>query len=139
MADDAAKRAGSRKGLICAIFSGKLEEVTDGNTMHAWFNNQEGREAAHEGLRGVSEDGRHVGAPENVSGVRTRGLLRFIEEPARASAFSCDAASHYSLGGARGGLALVLYRRGVFVERRSPLQVMQYISRLNLWRAFLSS
>src|SRR5579863_1872078 len=108
MADDVAKRAGSRKGLICAIFSGKLEEVTDGNTMHAWFNNQEGREAAHEGLRGVSEDGRHVGAPENVSGVRTRGLLRFIEEPPRTCALSRDAASADPKRRTRRGLALVL-------------------------------
>jgi hypothetical protein len=59
-----------------------------GSAMHALGNDQKGREAADEGLRGVPEDGRYVAAPAHVPGVRARGLLRLVEEPARAGALS---------------------------------------------------
>lgn len=39
------------------------------------------REAGHtQWVRGMFEDGRHLGAPEIVPGVRARGLLRLVEE-----------------------------------------------------------
>jgi len=79
---------GSSQGRTCAIVSGKPEEVTNGSTMHARCNDQKGCEAAHEGLRRVPENGRHVGAPEDVSRVRARRLLRLVEEPSRARTFS---------------------------------------------------
>jgi hypothetical protein len=68
-------------------------------------------------MRGLSEDRRHVGPSADVPGVRACGLLRFIAKPARAGAFSCYAASSDPVGGTRRGLALVLYRRDVYLER----------------------
>jgi hypothetical protein len=44
-------------------------------------------------LRGLREDGGHVGAFAAVPGVRERGVLRFIEEQARDEAFSRDETS----------------------------------------------
>ena len=47
--------------------------------------------SAHERMRGVSEDGRPLGAPAPVHDLRSRRMLRFVEEQARDEAFSSDA------------------------------------------------
>ncbi len=45
------------------------------------FGSDSGREAGHtQRLRGMFEDGRHLGASTVVPGVRACGLLRFVEE-----------------------------------------------------------
>src|SRR5690242_18267274 len=53
--------------------------------------------AAHTGLRGVPEDGRHVGSLAALSHLRPRRLLRFIEEQACDQTFPCDQTSHHAI------------------------------------------
>ena len=47
------------------------------NGMYAYGPDPEG-EAVGEGLRGVSEDSQHMGASEDVHGVRACGMLRLL-------------------------------------------------------------
>src|ERR1700760_2873816 len=61
-----------------------------------------------EGVRGMHCDGRRVGAPEGVPGVRACGLLRLVEEQACDEALSYERASGDAVGGAGGGMGMVL-------------------------------
>ena len=65
------------------------------------------------GLRRLRADRRRVGAAPDVHGVRSRRLLRLVQEQACDRAFPSDAASDRSLDPARGGMGLVLCRPAV--------------------------
>src|SRR5580692_10867142 len=88
------------------------------DTVYARCRLPEEGETAHQRLRRVLEDGRHLGAPAHVPGVWARGLLRFVEQSPRARTLSSDAAPADSISGARRELALVLHRRDVSVASR---------------------
>ena len=68
-------------------------------------------DAAYEGLRRMFEDGRHVGSFATVSRVRSRWVLRFIEEQARYETLSSNEAPDHEVVRARRELGLVLHRR----------------------------
>ncbi len=67
-------------------------------------------EASHQGLRGVSQDRRHLGSSAHVPGVWKGRLLRLLPEPPRHGTLPRSRASHRAIHGTRGRLALVLHR-----------------------------
>jgi hypothetical protein len=62
------------------------------------------------GLRGMPLARGHMGSPTTLQDLRTCGLLRSVEEPAREDAPSRDASPHHDFLGTRRALELVLYR-----------------------------
>jgi len=57
---------------------------------------REARKTEREGMRGLLENRRHVGAPTNVPALRACGVLRFVKEQACHEAFPRDATSHHA-------------------------------------------
>jgi len=51
-----------------------------------------------------------MGSPAILQNLRTCGLLRSVEEPAREDALPRDASPHHDFPGTRRALELVLYR-----------------------------
>ncbi len=64
-------------------------------------------------LQGVPRDGRYLGPPEGMSYLRSRRVLRFLQEQTRHEALSPDQASHHSVFRAGRELALVLRGRSI--------------------------
>ncbi len=64
------------------------------DSVHALEHNP-ARSSEHERLRGVPQDGGHLGALAIMLGMRPRRLLRRFEEQARNETFSCDAAPNH--------------------------------------------
>jgi hypothetical protein len=67
-------------------------------------------ECTYEGVRGMLENGGHVGAPATLLGVRARGLLRFVKEQTCHEAFSSNEAPDHAVAGTGRKLGLVLHR-----------------------------
>src|SRR6267378_1096942 len=67
--------------------------------------------AENQGLRGMSEDGGHLGSPALVRSLRPRWLLRLVEEQARDQALPRHQPSRYQVARARRELDVLLYRR----------------------------
>src|SRR5258707_5657962 len=87
-----------------------MERRRDACSLHS-FEFCEDSYTQHPRLRGMPRDGRHLGAPSPLPGVRARRLLRRFEEQARQQAFQEDRASDHDLPRAGGELELVLCRR----------------------------
>src|SRR6516225_11152442 len=62
-------------------------------------------------------DWRHLGAPEDVPGLRACRLLRLFQEQARRQTFPPDPARHHAVGPAGRDLALVLRGRDLRLRR----------------------
>jgi len=80
-------------------------------TLHASERDSE-RATERTGMRGVSQDGRYMGASTRMSHLRTRRMLRLLEKYTRDQALSRHATPHHTLLRAGRELALVLRGSG---------------------------
>src|SRR6266852_5857510 len=101
------------RALRCASrfkFPYRTTRIIHGRLLHAHGSDSQ-PETQDPWLRGVPENGRHLGAPAALRDLRPCGLLRLLEEQACHQAFSRDTALHRAAHGAGRKLALVLRRR----------------------------
>jgi hypothetical protein len=93
-------------------FGGRDDRIVRGKVRHGMYpyGPDTKGEAVSERLRGVFEDGQHVGPSAPVPGVRACGVLRLFTAQTCDEAFSEDEASDYAFDGAGGELGLVLHR-----------------------------
>src|SRR5438132_7465572 len=82
--------------------------------------------AAFERLRGMSEDGGYLGAPPVVRGVRSRRVLRLVEEQACDQALPGYRSSDHQVARARRELDVLLPRRRHVRGRLSPTPADQH-------------
>src|ERR1700737_288403 len=86
--------------------------IDDGNHTSLYASRADSESAAtYQGLRGVSEDGRHLGAPAAVRGLRPRRMLRLVKEQARDQALPRDRPSSGQVTRAWRELDVLLRRR----------------------------
>src|SRR5271156_2469290 len=76
--------------------------------MYSSETNSRGNASDPSGVRGVFEDGRHLGSLAALFGVRARGVLRFVQEQTCDETFSRHEACDHEVVRAWRGLGLVL-------------------------------
>src|SRR5919198_3174166 len=106
-------RAARLTGLLQWAVDENLFQATDQRRAHGYKavhapRPGAGGDAERRRVRGVSEDGRRVGAPAPVPQLRARRLLRQLEEQARDEALPLFGPSHRPVLRAGRGLELVL-------------------------------
>src|SRR3989475_8801773 len=95
--------------------------TTDGNDAGLHASRSDSKPPAEEqGLRGVSQDGGHLGAPAALRELRARRLLRLVQEQARDETCARNRTSGRQVSRARRELDVLLRRRRDVRGRLNP-------------------